>query len=298
MIAAPLRSEAQRAADEFRAFHERLVAIQARIAAPMANAPDAGPIRRELAEAIGALGYVPVRAPDALRIDSGYVLAAFADELLLTRCAAWAEAEGWDREPLEAALYGTALAGDRVFAAADALVEGRRDDLPTATTLLLALMMGMRGKWLGRDDRGTLVQLRAALYGIVTGTVYVADDDAPYQRASLRPTTLTGASDRRLPTLWPWLTALAAVILLYLPVSHLVWYSQVKQADGAAQAINHPETVPTTAAGASPTPRPAPATPLPLPKARRQAPAAPALSIPDPLDLPSGNAAARTGDDR
>ncbi|WP_033919618.1 DotU family type IV/VI secretion system protein [Sphingomonas sp. 37zxx] len=284
MIAGPLRPEAQRAAADFRAFHRRLVALKTRIQTTMGSPPDAAPIRQELAAAILALGYVQVRAPDALRIDPGYVLAAFADEMLLVECADWAEQQGWDQRPLEAMLYGTALAGDRVFAAAEALIDGRRDEICTATTILLAMMMGMRGRWLDRDDRGALARQRDALYALVAGRSYDARDPAPYQRMALRPTALTGASTRPLPPLWPWLATLAAVTLLYLPVSHLVWRANVAETDRLAQAINRravesaensrPVSPGTVAArpDASPLPRPI-------------APTQPALPVRGPADV-------------
>jgi type VI protein secretion system component VasF len=298
MIAPPLRPEAQRAAADFRAFHARLTALTTRIRTAVAAPPDAAPIRQELAAAILALGYAQVRAPDPLRIDPGYVLAAFADETLLVECAEWADAQGWDRRPLEAMLYGTALAGDRVAAAADALIDGRRDDVSTATTILLAMMMGMRGKWLDRDDGGVLARQRNGLYALVTGATYDTRDDSPYQRMSLRPTALTGASSRPLPTLWPWLAALAGVVLLYLPVSHLVWRTHVAKTDQLAQAINHRAVQEATEAAravppASAMPRP---TPTPSPRAPAAPPGGPTLSIPGPLDIGPAADAARNGE--
>ncbi|WP_313537528.1 DotU family type IV/VI secretion system protein [Sphingomonas sp.] len=292
MIDDVLRPEALKAAGDFRAFYDRLLAIRVRISTTRDKPPEATPIREELAAAILGFGHVQALAPDALQIDSGYVLAAFADELLLTGCRDWSEAQGWATRPLEVALYGTALAGDRVFGAGGALADGRRDDIATATTILFALMMGMRGKWLDRDDFGAIEQLRRELYARVAGRPYAAPDAHPYEAFALQPTALTGPSQRPLPALWPWLAALAAVLLLYLPVSHLVWLSQVEDIDALAQNITRAAAEERNAAAEAtgnaterPPAQPQPSVPSPTPVRPVSPPGVQGQPIPGPLDV-------------
>jgi type VI secretion system protein ImpK len=249
MKAILLAPQEQIAAEQFRTFYARLVELRAALRSPIIGVvPDGAPdpallprptiedVRAALRQAILALGYRPEDDLGAT-LDPGYVMTAVADEVLLMQCLDWPDHEAWTDLPLEALLYGTSLAGDRIFEAAQELLARRRDDPRTATAILLALMVGFRGRYHGRDDRGVIAALEEGLYQLVCRRAYAEDDPAPYAAPNLNATTLIGQSMRPLPVLWPWLVALALLLLAYLPLSHLLWWSEVRKIDQTAGTI-------------------------------------------------------------
>ena len=247
------------AAEQFRAFYAQLVGIRDAINAAVVPAPAAegdaaaaglgrqptvDTVRGQLARALVEFGYRPDAAETLGMVDPGYVMAAVADEVLLVQCPNWAGQAVWIDEPLEFRLYGSRLAGDRVFEALDDLIGRERADPRTAMVILLALLAGFRGRFEGRSDHGEIWRRQQALYELVSRQPYVADDPAPYNLPDVSGMTLTGESLRPLPRLWPWVLALAAVLLAYLPVSHLVWWLRAEQVYQDAQEILKNENMP------------------------------------------------------
>jgi type VI secretion system protein ImpK len=239
----------QIAADEFRLFHARLVAIRDSIAPADATTvkrvspPGIDALRARLARDIADLGYRHDLIGEA-PVDMGYVLTAVADEVILVQCRTWAHYDQWVDRPLEAVLYGTRIAGDRLFAAADELVARKRSDPGVATAILLALMTGFRGRYQGQNEPARIELLKTKLYALVCRRDYREDDRAPYEMPDLAASTLEGPSLRRLPTLWPWLVALAALVVAYFPISHLLWSEQVDRVDALTRQILLEEPLP------------------------------------------------------
>lgn len=245
------------AAEQFRSFYAQLVAIRDAINAAPAqpaegSAAPAGAVRQptpdtvrgQLARIIADFGYHPDANETLGMVDPGYVMAAVADEVLLVQCPHWSGQSVWIDEPLEFRLYGSRLAGDRVFDALDELVRRDRADPRTAMVILLALLSGFRGRFEGRADHGEIWRRQQALYELVCRQPYVADDSGPYNLPDVSGMTLTGESLRPLPRLWPWILALVAVLLAYLPVSHLIWWGQAERVYHRAEAIAKDELVP------------------------------------------------------
>lgn len=249
MLPFQLGPREQIAADEFRLFHAGLLAIRESIApadpttVKAVRPPGIDALRVRLARDIADLGYRHDLIGDA-PVDVGYVLAAVADEVILVQCRTWAHYGEWVDRPLEAVLYGTRIAGDRLFAAADELVARRRSDPGTATAILLALMTGFRGRYQGQDEPTRIERLKTQLYALVCRRDYWEDDRAPYDMPDLAASALEGPSLRRLPALWPWLVALAALVLAYFPISHLLWSEQVDGIDRLTRQILHEEPLP------------------------------------------------------
>jgi type VI secretion system protein ImpK len=240
------------AAEQFRTFYAQLVTIRDAINAAVVPAPAAegdaaavglgrqpavDTVRGQLARAIAEFGYRADTAETLGMVDPGYVMAAVADEVLLVQCPGWVGQAVWINEPLEFRLYGSRLAGDRVFEALDELLRRDRADPRTAMVILLALLAGFRGRFEGRSDDGEVWERQRALYELVCRQPYVADDPAPYNLPDVSGMTLTGESLRPLPSLWPWILALVLVVLAYLPVSHLVWWLQAGRVYHRAEAI-------------------------------------------------------------
>jgi type VI secretion system protein ImpK len=249
MLPFQLGPREQIAADQFRLFHAGLLAIRESIAPVDAatvkavRPPGIDALRARLARDIADLGYRRDLIGGA-PVDVGYVLTAVADEVILVQCRTWAHYDEWVDRPLEAVLYGTRIAGDRIFAAADELVARKRSDPGAATAILLALMTGFRGRYQGQDEPARIERLKTQLYALVCRRDYWEDDRAPYDMPDLAASTLDGPSLRRLPMLWPWLVALAALVVAYFPISHLLWSEQVDRIDGLTRQILHEEPLP------------------------------------------------------
>ncbi|MFZ4408576.1 MAG: DotU family type IV/VI secretion system protein, partial [Paracraurococcus sp.] len=170
--------------------------------------------------------------------DLGYIMAAVADEAML-HGPPWPGQTVWSRSLLEDGLYGTSIAGERLFEAADALVAapGPRAQ-PTIAVLLVAFSQGFRGRYRGREDGGRIaaliVRLHAALFAGATPSV----PSAEAQLAAAPLHLLQEASGRRLPSRRPWVFACLALLAGYLVMSHLLWSSAVAPVRAIATRIN------------------------------------------------------------
>ena len=249
MLPFQLGPREQIAAGQFRLFYASLLAIRDALApadptiVKAGRPPGVDALRTRLAREIADIGYRHDLIGEA-PVDAGYVLTAVADEVILVQCTTWAHYDEWVDRPLEAVLYGSRVAGDRLFDAADELVARRRSDPAAATAILLALMTGFRGRYQGQYDPTRIEPLKKDLYALVCRRDYRPDDRAPYEIPDLLASTLEGPSLRRLPTLWPWLVALAALIVAYFPISHLLWSEQVDRVDALTRQILHEEPLP------------------------------------------------------
>lgn len=158
-------------------------------------------------------------------IDRGYVLACYADEALL-HLVRWPGAALWSGMLLERALYGTEIAGERLFETAERMVElvepARRD---VAAALFLAIAAGFRGGRRGSTDEALIERLRRGLFDIAM------DRPAP-ERLGLRR-RLSQAIDHtvRAPRRPPSRAveraagALVLVVAGWLVAAHLLWHS-------------------------------------------------------------------------
>jgi type VI secretion system protein ImpK len=247
---ARLPQAAERAVEDFRAFYKQVVLVRDEIRASTSDPdkPDAPPpttappraaevrerLRKVLPRAEGPTG-AAMGAADA--VDALYVMVAVADEVLLRQCPGWPGRLAWADQPLEHALYGTRVAGERIFAAARELGAGRREGPAVAAVILLALQLGFRGRYGDDGDRDRITRAENELFGCLFKTPYSSGLAPPSFIAAFADTVLTGPSIRRLPALWPWLAAIPALLLLYLPVSHLVWWSEVERVIELADSV-------------------------------------------------------------
>lgn len=247
----PLPPEAVAALNEFRAFHAELVSVKATLATPALTgpaadaltAPQATPLREAFARLyrkLSELGHGRARGAARSRLgdcETGYVLAALADETILQRLDEPGR-DAWAPMLLEDVLYGTRVAGERVFELARATVDGRiagRPDL--AVTLLLALLAGFRGRFRDADDGGEIQALCVRLFERLHEQPWLRDVHWRPALAAVDEPMPAGAALRRLPALRPWLAALAAVVVLYVGAAHLVWRHSVGDALTLAEKI-------------------------------------------------------------
>ena len=252
MRLAPLPPEAVAALNGFREFHAELVAVKATLAtaalpAPAGDEPSitqaAAPLREAFARLyrkLSEMGHGRARGAGRSRLgdcETGYVLAALADETILQRLDGPGR-DAWAPMLLEDALYGTRVAGERVFELARAMADGRllgRPDL--AVTLLLGLLAGFRGRFRDGDDGGEIQALCVRLFERVHERPWLRDVPWRTALAASDEPFLSGRALRRLPALRPWLAALVAVVILYLGAAHLAWRHGIHDALALADAI-------------------------------------------------------------
>lgn len=247
----PLPVEAIAALNEFRAFHAELVSVKSTLAVPALPGPQgdasavlqpAVPLREVFARLyrkLGELGHGRVRVARSRLGDceTGYVLAALADETVLQRLDEPGR-DAWAPMLLEDALYGTRVAGERVFELARAMADGRLTGRPDlAVTLLLALLAGFRGRFRDADDGGEIQALCVRLFERLHEQPWLSDVHWRPALAATGEPMPTGAALRRLPALRPWLAALAAVVVLYIGAAHVVWREGVDDALTLAEKI-------------------------------------------------------------
>jgi type VI secretion system protein ImpK len=167
--------------------------------------------------------------------DVGYVMAAVADEVLL-HGPAWPGQETWSQTLLEEALYGSRIAGERIFRAAHDLFAGRSGQA-VAVSILLALMLGFRGRYHGTDDGGEISALKERLFGEIFHLPYPVEVDFQTLLSGGVPRPLAEASRRALPSVHPWVMAILLLITLYIVVSDALWRGAVSPIVALADSI-------------------------------------------------------------
>ena len=258
-----LPNEAETALRRFRLFYDELFTVKQSLgqgdwtavlghrAADPGHLDDAllVAVRLRLRNAIAAQGLGGAIPPDApAGVDQGYVMAAVADDALLHGDMTWPGRAGWLETPLEAVLYRSRIAGDRVFQAAEALAKPQaRDRNGLAMSILLALEMGFRGRYHAGDPHGEIPRLRRLL--LRTLFPHTEPD------ALALDSVLAGAAEPlaqhaadRLPRLRPWGLAIGGVGVVYLLLSWMIWRSEVRyvlrDARTAVTAFQSPPAVP------------------------------------------------------
>lgn len=153
--------------------------------------------------------------------EAQYIMAALADEIFLT--LEWEGRAAWSSNLLETKMFGTHVAGERLFDRIEQLLTDRdAAHREIEVVYLLALSLGFEGRY--RGSSGTeLARLRRGLHELVS----------PHQPSVMRgerhlfPQSYMHTLDRsepiRLPNIGRWSAALAVVFMLYLAVAHVAW---------------------------------------------------------------------------
>lgn len=171
-------------------------------------------------------------------IDVGYVMAAIADEVLL-HGPAWPGQETWPATLLEEALYGSRIAGERIFDTAYDLLEGQFPRSAVAVSVLLALMLGFRGRYHGIDDRGEIAALKERLFGAIFHLPYPVEIDFQTLLSEGATRPLDQPSLRSLPSLRPWLMAMLLLVTGYILLSDALWRGAVSPILSTSESIIH-----------------------------------------------------------
>lgn len=182
---------------------------------------------------------------EALYREAQYVMAALADETMLLRVN-WDGKTAWQDRLLETALFGTRIAGERVFERLDALLaDSTRASSDLATIYLVALALGFRGRYWRPEDEGELRSYRTALSRIIARQDPDLARDGAHLFEQAYGHTIDQGRAVRLPYLRPWGLALLAVFVLFLASSHALWVSTTADVSDAVQRIDSAVSQPT-----------------------------------------------------
>jgi type VI secretion system protein ImpK len=227
----PERSDDDHLVRQFRAFYDEVSKAQVRALEMRETDPEAASqdLERHLENLIELQTLESKREGSRFELesiaDSRYLKAALADEMLLN--TEWVGRETWTSHLLEAALFRTSVAGDRVFERIEEVLSTRepsRRDI--ARLYLFALALGYQGKYRGMNESHRLGGLREELFQFVyqrpaelAGRDRVLSD-RPYA------STLSHIAPRKLPTLSRWTVGFLLGLVALLAISEMLWLWQ------------------------------------------------------------------------
>jgi type VI secretion system protein ImpK len=157
--------------------------------------------------------------------EAQYVMVALADEIFLHM--EWEGQRAWGSNLLESKIFHTHAAGELFFAKMDRLL---REQNPVyrdlAAVYLMALSLGFRGKYYGRDDRGQLALYRQQLFAFICRREPDLDDETRYVFPEAYYHNVREERQRRLSDPRKWIVVLCLVLIVYTAATHAIW-SQV-----------------------------------------------------------------------
>lgn len=157
--------------------------------------------------------------------DARYLKAALADEILLN--TAWVGRDCWTTHLLEASLFRTSIAGERIFERIEELLSSREPSLrPIASLYLSALALGFQGKYRGAADTDRFAGYREELFQFVyqrrpdlSGRDRVLSDRA-------YASTLSHIAPKKMQTLSRWTVVFLLGVVGLLAISEMLWLWQ------------------------------------------------------------------------
>lgn len=157
----------------------------------------------------------------ALYNEAKYAMAALADETFLHQ-GLWAGREAWRDSLVETRLFGTSIAGERLFQRMDALlVHGDPVHTELASVYLMCLTLGFKGRYRGTNE-AVLEDYRRRLRDFIGRRLQPVTPDKPIF-AGAYAHTLDDVRERFLPLVRLWVWALLLFLLCYGLVSHGLW---------------------------------------------------------------------------
>ncbi len=158
-------------------------------------------------------------------VHARYLKAALADELLIH--ADWAGRPHWRHVLLEAQLFRTSSAGEKVFEEIEQILTQREPaQRPIARLYLNTLSLGFQGRYRGAASLGPIADYRRELFQFI----YQRAPDLQGRDRTLSPSayasTLAHLSARRLPRISRWWVMTLLSLLGLLALSQLLWLWQ------------------------------------------------------------------------
>jgi type VI secretion system protein ImpK len=154
--------------------------------------------------------------------DAQYIKAALADEVLLRQD--WPGREIWSQHLLEASMFRSSVAGEKVFDDIKQLLRAREPAQRTLAQLyLFTLALGFQGQYRDQNAQDLLAGLRRELFQFV----FQRQADLAGRDRVLSPqpyaNTLSHIAPKRMAPLSRWKLILLASVIGLLVVSELLW---------------------------------------------------------------------------
>lgn len=174
-----------------------------------------------------------------------YLKAALADEVLLHR--GWVGRSAWNRHLLEAGMFRSGVAGDKIFAEIERVLSEREPaQRPLARLYLFALALGFQGRLRGQPDQTALQSLRIELFQFVYQRQPTPGEQQRQLAAQAYAFTLSHLAPKRQRPLSRGVLIWCLVMAALLLVSELLWLQptwSLRQPNLTGQA-EMPETRP------------------------------------------------------
>jgi len=216
---------------QFRSFYDEVSKAQARATEAHAGDPEAAAalVSRTLVQLIEMQTLESRREGSRFALqgiaDARYLKAALADETLLH--SDWVGRDCWTAHLVEAALFRTSVAGEKVFEKLEELLSNREpSQRPLASLYLSALALDFQGKYRGAASSDRLQGYRAELFQFVyqRPADLGARDRVLSERAYA--STLAHITPKNMPTLSRWTLMFFLGLLALLAVSEILWLWQ------------------------------------------------------------------------
>ena len=219
------------AGEQFRAFLDELVNVQARLSESADATPEAVAqgMSRHLLNLLELQTLQSRRDSTRFEMedvaDARYLKAVLADEILLN--TDWAGQAQWHAHLLESTLFRTNIAGDEVFRRIEQLLLDREPSRRKLARLYLsALALGFQGRFRGADADARLRSLREELYEFVyQRRPDLSGRDRVVSEAAYAH-TLSHIAPRKLPTMTRWTVVFALSLVSLLALSEVLWLWQ------------------------------------------------------------------------
>ena len=225
------RSDDEHLVRQFRAFYDEVSRAQARAIEMRETDPEVASqnLERHLENLIELQTLESKREGSRFELesiaDARYLKAALADEILLN--TEWIGRDSWTSHLLEAALFRTSVAGERVFERIEEILSQREPSKRDIARLyLFALALGYQGRYRGMGENAKLAGLREELFQFV----YQRPPELAARERVLtdRPyaSTLSHIAPRKLPTLTRWTVGFMLTLVAMLAISEILWVWQ------------------------------------------------------------------------
>jgi type VI secretion system protein ImpK len=158
-----------------------------------------------------------------------YAMAALADEILLRHDA---HHERWMTQLLEADLFRSQRAGEKLFDDIENIRELGSSAGELARVYLAVLALGFQGVYSRRPHPDEEIKpYREKLFGVAYGRGPLALTDRGHVAAAAYESTLTDGESGQLPHLKPWIYAMVLLVILYVAAGAAIWQSTVSGSD-------------------------------------------------------------------
>lgn len=167
--------------------------------------------------------------------EAQYVMAALADEIFLN--LEWDGKAQWPL--LESKLFHAHAAGELLFQKIDQILRQPGSAfLDLAVIYFYALALGFQGKFRNRDDHGQLERYRKQLFSLI----YRRDPDLLNASSPMFPQAVQNVinvdQQRLLPDPRHWLLLLAAILVIWVGVTALLWQNLINEVHQLLCRIN------------------------------------------------------------